>query len=171
MIMQWVSDKYSWIPFYALLVVVIGIKLRWRSLLLVIPITALLITISDQLSVHLFKNIFERCRPCHNINIQQFVHLVSGCGGKFGFVSSHAANSFALALFTGLLLKKQIRFILLFMIAWAVLVSYSRIYNGVHYPADIIVGALLGLIIGWGCFRLYIYLHERLKRDAETSSA
>ena len=162
--MQWVSDKYSWIPFYALLAVVIGIKLIWRSLLLIIPITALLITLSDQLSVHLFKNIFERYRPCHNINIQQFVHLVSGCGGKFGFVSSHAANSFALALFTGLLLKTQIRFILPFMIAWAVLISYSRIYNGVHYPADIAAGALLGLIIGWGCFRLYTYLDERFTK-------
>lgn len=160
-VMYWLSEKFFWIPFYAILLVVIGIKLKWKSLILVLPIVVLVITLSDQLSVHLFKNMFERYRPCHNLQIQELVHLVSGCGGKYGFISSHAANSFALATFIGLLLKSKVQFILPAMVIWAALVSYSRIYNGVHYPADIVIGAFLGIAIGLGCFKLYAFLKAR----------
>lgn len=95
-----------------------------------------------------FKDVFERLRPCHNPNIASLVHVVDGCGGKYGFVSSHASNSFALALFIGLLLRKHYKYFLPLMVFWAALVSYSRIYVGVHYPADILGGAILGSLIG-----------------------
>ncbi len=101
------------------------------------------------MSVHLFKDVFERLRPCHNPEIADKVHTLYGyCGGMYGFVSSHASNSFSLAVFSGLMLKNHYRFALILMLLWALLVSYSRIYAGVHYPGDILAGAILGSVIG-----------------------
>ncbi|HET6244791.1 MAG: phosphatase PAP2 family protein [Bacteroidetes bacterium] len=153
-IMYWFSDKLFWVPFYFILLLIIGWKKGWKSLFILIPVVALVIALSDQLSVHLFKDVFKRYRPCHNDQIKETIHIVSGCGGIYGFVSSHAANTFALALFIGLVLKNKFKFILHFMLIWALMVSYSRIYIGVHYPADILVGAMLGILIG--CFGFYL---------------
>ena len=115
----------------------------------------------DRISVMAFKDVFQRFRPCHNPDIANLVHLVDGCGGKFGFVSSHAANSFALALFTGLLLRKHYKYILPIMLFWAALVSYSRIYVGVHYPGDILGGAILGTVIGIFVYWLMKIVNKR----------
>jgi undecaprenyl-diphosphatase len=113
----------------------------------------LVVTLADQTSVHLFKNVFERLRPCHNPEIRELIHLAaSKCYGKFGFVSSHAANSFGVAVFLALAFKT--RWFSWFILAWALLVSYSRIYLGVHYPADIIVGGLLGAVCGYAVWNL-----------------
>lgn len=114
------------------------------------PFIALVIVFSDQISVQLFKEAFMRLRPCHNPNIADLVHTINGeCGGNYGFVSSHASNTFALALFVGLIFKKHFSFLLYAMLVWSALVSYSRIYVGVHYPADIVCGAILGSTIAF----------------------
>ena len=156
-VMYWVSDKYIWIPFYFILLVLIGQKLRWKSLLIILPMVVLLILLSDQGSVFL-KNLFQRLRPCHEPSLDGLVHLVrEKCGGQYGFVSSHAANTFAIAVFIGELLKRQLKWILIFMLLWAGFVSYSRIYLGVHYPADIFCGGLLGVILAYGVLKLYYY--------------
>jgi len=127
-----------------------------------------LILIADKISVHLFKDIFERLRPCYNLEIAKQVHTIDGyCGGQFGFVSSHAANSFALAIFSGFLFKKQYKYTLIIMLLWAVLVSYSRIYVGVHYPADVIVGALLGSSIGIFVFWLMKVVNRQFNLKIE----
>ena len=152
--MFWASDKFIWIPlylFFGFLVIKHFKKQTW----LIILFTLLLILLSDQISNHLFKDIFLRYRPCHNLLLQNKIHLNSGCGCMYGFVSSHAANTFALAMFLGLLLRKRIKQFTLFIFLWAAFVSYSRIYNGVHYPADVAVGALLGMLIGVIVFKLY----------------
>ena len=114
---------------------------------------AVLITMSDQASVHLFKETIQRLRPCHQDHIATLVHLVNDhCGGRYGFVSSHASNSFAIAVFTGLFIRRQYYWIgILF---WASLVGYSRIYLGVHFPGDIIGGALLGSLLAYGLYRI-----------------
>lgn len=117
-------------------------------MILILLAVIILIVLSDQASVILFKETFKRLRPCHNPQIADLVHLVNGCGGKYGFVSSHAANTFALASFMGLVLKKHIPFILIGLLCWAIVVSYSRVYVGVHYVSDVFVGALLGMLIG-----------------------
>lgn len=161
-VMWFVSGKYEWIPFYVILLGVIIWKFRLKSILIILMIPVL-ITAADQISVKLFKEVFERLRPCHNPEIQHLVHTVNNkCGGKFGFVSSHAANSFALAGFLAFVFK--IRWFSALILFWASLVSYSRVYLGVHYPADILGGAMLGLLIGYLVYLLYGFLDNKLQR-------
>jgi len=154
-VMIFISGKLTWIPFYLVLLVLIIRQYRWQSLLILLFITVL-ISLSDQLSVRAFSFVFERPRPCHEPDLQPLIHLAKGsCGGAFGFVSSHAANSFALAGFSWFLLRPVFPKIGFVLFPWAAIVSYSRIYLGVHYPADILVGAFLGLIIAWVVWKIY----------------
>jgi undecaprenyl-diphosphatase len=144
-IMAFVSGKLSWIPLYLLLIYFITRKYGWKTLWWLVAIT-LLVVATDQVSVGLFKNVFHRLRPCHNPEIQNLIHLVGGCGGQYGFVSSHAANTFGIAAFMSLLFKNK--WVTISLLTWALIVSYSRIYLGVHYPGDVICGAFLGAGIG-----------------------
>jgi undecaprenyl-diphosphatase len=146
-LMRWVTYRFTWIPFYLFLAIYAALKLGWKKLLLILPLAFILIALSDQLSVHLFKNYFLRYRPCHNLEIKDSIHLIDGCGGIYGFVSSHAANTFALAVFMGNVFRPLSNKALPLLLLWATLVSYSRIYAGVHYPADIVVGASLGILM------------------------
>ena len=159
---MWITSKIFWIPLYLLLFFFTAIKYKWKTLYIGIFI-GLLFLVGDQVSVKLFKDVFERLRPCHNPHLVGLVHVIDGCGGQYGFVSSHATNSFALALFSGLLLKKHYKYILPIMLLWAALVSYSRIYVGVHYPGDILSGAILGSIIGILVFWLMKYCNNQFK--------
>lgn len=156
-IMLAISHKLIWIPFYILLFYLLSQKLKynWRKIAFVCVSIALAITLSDQFSVHAFKNVFMRYRPCHNSELAPLVHVVGNCGGTYGFVSSHAANTFALATILILYFKSisaSSRPLRIVLIGWAILVSYSRIYCGVHYPLDIIGGALIGVGIGISVF-------------------
>ncbi len=164
----WISYKYTWVPFYILLLFLSykTLKSSWWLVLLFIP---LLIATTDQISVHLFKNIFLRYRPCHNLDIKQHIHLVYGhCGGKYGFISSHAANSFALAIFMWLVIrKKYIYWFWILFVAYAGSICYSRIYLGAHYPSDVFVGALVGL--GFGAF-YYVLFNWILQKKLRQSS-
>lgn len=102
-----------------------------------------------------------RLRPCHNPEIADLVHTINGaCGGKYGFVSSHASNTFALAIFIGFIFKKHVAWMLYFMLCWAAIVTYSRIYVGVHYPGDVLGGALLGSIIGFLMWKTLVYFNN-----------
>jgi undecaprenyl-diphosphatase len=123
----------------------------------------LLIFLGDRSSVELFKNVFERLRPSHNPMLNGLVHLVDGKGGQYGFVSSHATNCFAFATFSIFLLRSKFKLMLPLLLFWAVLVSYSRIYVGVHYPADLLGGAILGTVVGFFVFWLLKILNQKLK--------
>ena len=150
-IMWWITGTNSWIPMYAIIVGYIIYKFRWKAIITLIFI-AMVVTLTDQISVHGFKEVFQRLRPCHNPELKNIVHLVNNkCGGKFGFVSSHAANTFGVAFFLSNLFKNK--YFSIFIFLWASVVSYSRIYLGVHYPFDILGGAALGSILG---FLVYI---------------
>jgi undecaprenyl-diphosphatase len=162
--MSWISGRAFWIPFYLFLLFLIIKSKGIKALIFILPAVFLLILASDQVSVHLFKEVFKRYRPCHNENIKDLVYLVDGCGGIYGFISSHAANTFALAVFIGKLLKGQIRYMLAWMLVWAAVVSYSRIYLGVHYPADILAGGAAGAVIGFSVFQLYLYSVKWLEK-------
>jgi undecaprenyl-diphosphatase len=160
-IMTLASGKYFWIPLYFFFFYLV-FKIVGKRIWLVIIAVALLILASDQTSVHLFKNVFLRYRPCHNLLIQSLVHLNGSCGGTYGFISSHACNTFGLAMFLALFFKGKIKHFGVFVFLWAAFVSYSRVYNGVHYPADIAVGALVGMFIGSVVFKLYQLADSKL---------
>lgn len=147
-IMYWVSTRFIWIPFYLLIAILIVITYKKRSVLVFISV-AILITLSDQLSSHLIKPWAKRLRPSHNPAIEHLVHLgKGGPGGLYGFVSGHATNTFALFIFLTLILPKKFNWLKWMLCIWAVVICYSRIYDGVHYPGDIFCGAVLGSIVG-----------------------
>ncbi|MEA3317204.1 MAG: phosphatase PAP2 family protein [Bacteroidota bacterium] len=152
-VMWFISAKETWFPLYLIIIIFIIYKYKKQSVLLLLSI-AVLITLADQTSVHLFKDVFQRLRPCHSPQLQDIVHLVHNkCGGKYGFVSSHATNVFSIALFLGLVFKNRTFTISIFI--WAAIVSYSRVYLGVHYPLDIICGAILGCLIAYLTYKIY----------------
>jgi undecaprenyl-diphosphatase len=152
-VMYAISGKIIWIPLYLAILIWIGYKYKKKFPVIVVFII-LAATLADQGSVQLFKNMFHRLRPCHEPALQGLVHLVNNeCGGLYGFVSSHAANSFNVAMLSLMFIKK--RWYTVSIILWAVIVGYSRIYLGVHYPGDVICGSLLGVLIGWGVYKLY----------------
>lgn len=163
--MYWVSDKFFWIPLYLFFFFLAYKQVGSRIWLLVLA-AALLILLSDQISVHAFKNVFLRLRPCHNLLIQSKVHLLNGyCGGAYGFVSSHAANTFALAMFLSLFFYRKFKYFGIFIFLWAALNAYSRIYSGVHYPADVAVGAILGMGIGVTVFKIYAFCNSKIYKS------
>tara|TARA_B100001113_G_scaffold93224_1_gene74658 strand:- start:586 stop:1173 length:588 start_codon:yes stop_codon:yes gene_type:complete len=113
-----------------------------------LSVIALMITITDQ-GANIFKDSFQRLRPCYDESIKDSLRLVKeNCGGKYGFFSAHASNSFSLAIFFGLLFKNRMRYIIIITMIYALLISYSRIYLGVHFPIDIIVGSSFGICVG-----------------------
>ncbi|MDQ1332248.1 MAG: undecaprenyl-diphosphatase [Bacteroidota bacterium] len=147
------SGKVIWAPLYLGILIYIGIKYK-KKFFLILPFIILAVALADQVSVQLFKNLFQRLRPCHEPSLEGMVHLVNGdCGGLYGFVSSHASNSFNVALISLLFIKKK--WYTVSIISWAAIIGYSRIYLGVHYPGDVICGSLLGALIGWSMFKLY----------------
>jgi undecaprenyl-diphosphatase len=155
-VMYWASDQFIWIPLYALLAYAIWRRER-KAAILYFAVVVVLIVASDQLSSHFIKEWVRRPRPSHEAALSGLVHLSkAGPGGEYGFVSSHASNSFALALFLSLTLPAAWRQVKWVLLGWACLVAYSRIYNGVHYPGDVLCGALLGCmlaVIGSWLFR------------------
>ena len=154
-IMYWLSNKLIWIPLYVWLLYHMLILNRANSWLIILSV-ALLITLTDQVSVQLFKETFQRLRPCHEPALEGLVRILNGhCGGSYGFVSSHACNTAGVAVFSGMLLRNRFRWLLPAMISWSLLISYSRIYLGVHYPGDVVAGFLVGAIIGFLIYRLF----------------
>lgn len=154
-----ISGKLIWLPLYLFILIFLGIKYK-RKFLIILLFIILAATLADQGSV-LIKNLVERLRPCHEPSLEGLVHMVNGeCGGLYSFVSSHATNSFNVAVLSMLFIKK--RWFTISIIIWATIVGYSRIYLGVHYPGDVICGSILGTFIGWSIYNLYVLTDNNL---------
>ncbi len=153
------SDKPTWYPLYAVLIGLIIYKERKRSWLVLLNI-ALLITLSDRISSGIIKPLAMRLRPCHEALLYPLLYLPDGCGGSYGFVSSHAANVSAISVFLFFYFDKNKWVYLLFF--WATMVSYSRIYLGAHYLGDIVMGALLGAGLGWLVYKSYLVFYQKI---------
>ncbi len=154
----WISNKYIWIPLYLFITILIVRKYKKQSWIIILS-AILVVILTDQISVHFFKNVFMRYRPSHNLDIGGVVHIINNYrGGLYGFVSSHAANSFGIAVFSALFLKNK--WYWLFILLWAMLVSYSRIYLGVHYPLDLLCGGAIGTSIAFIVYKLMSLVYK-----------
>ena len=151
----WVySGRFIWIPVGLAFVFYFFQKGGWlRGLLTLLTIVAL-IALCDRISSGFFKPTFERLRPARNPDLEPLLTIVNGYrGSRFGFVSSHAANSFGFATFMALLVRRRLLTVSLML--WAVVNCYSRIYLGVHYPGDILCGALLGTSLAFAMYAVH----------------
>lgn len=154
-----VTQMWVWLPLY-LLMVYWTVKQYGKRCWWIFIALGIVVLCSDQLSAHVCKPLFQRLRPCYNVDLQDLIYLPKGmAGGKYGFVSSHAANTFAIAAFMTAALRKNRAWVGIVLYLWAFISSYSRIYLGFHYPGDIFCGAVLGILVGlifWKVFQLVL---------------
>lgn len=159
-----ITNKFSAIPLYLTLIYLSYSKIGLKKTVLAVIFILLLIAVSDQTS-QLFKYGFKRLRPCHDGDLMDLARLVKAkCGGRFSFFSAHAANSAAIAVYFGLLLKAYYKYLFPGLLIWAVLVAYSRIYIGVHFPVDVVFGLFVGTIYAVICYKLLqLFIRKFLK--------
>lgn len=155
------SDKWTWIPFMLVVVYCLLRPGNWRHRLLMVGSVALLFVLSDFVVSSFIKNVVCRPRPSHDPAVMDLLSYVNGYrGGAYGFPSNHASNGFAAAMFLALLLRN--RWVTLSAFLWAIGSCYSRMYLGVHYPSDILCGAMLGIVFAIIIFFLYKKAAKRL---------
>ena len=164
-VMKIYTSTVVWIPVALVLLFIVLKNNTPRSSLLVVLGVALTILVSDQVSSGFIKPLVGRLRPSLD---PEFMHLIDTFNnyrsGSYSFTSSHACNSFAIAMFVSLLIRNKA--LSLSMFAWAAINSYSRIYLGVHFPGDILCGAILGTIIGSITYWIYNTLHHKIERTS-----
>ncbi len=154
------SGKTVWLPVAVFILFVLCYKRDWREIILVLAAIVLTITLCDQFASQVCKPLFMRFRPTHHPDFMEEVKTVFDYrGGRYGFISSHAANAFGFAMLMTLLFRNRILGFTLFL--WAAINAYSRIYLGVHFLTDIIPGMLSGLLFGYGVYRGYVWVHSR----------
>lgn len=155
------SGKAVWLPLAVFILLVLLYKKSWRESLLIVLAIVLVVTLCDQLASHVCKPLFTRFRPTHHPDFMEEVKTVFGYrGGRYGFISSHAANAFGFATLMSLIMRDKLLGWTLFL--WAALTAYTRIYLGVHFISDIVPGMLVGLCFGYLVYRLYQYASVRV---------
>lgn len=152
-VMYWVTDAYFWIPMYVVMSFFIIRTYKMKGVWMLVA-TVLAVGLADYVASGMIKPYIGRLRPCHTVEIQKHVYVLRGCGGKYSFVSSHASTTFALASAIFIFTRDRMPY-LIWLFPWAGLVSYSRIYVGVHYPLDILAGALIGMLCSFLLFLIY----------------
>lgn len=148
------TSTMIWIPFYVVLAWLIFSRQNIQGIVTIFFI-GMLILAADQIASGIFKPLIERLRPSHDETLQYMIHLVNDRrGGMFGFMSSHAANTFALATFVSLIIRNK--FVSFTMLTWAFLNAYSRLYLGLHFIGDLLCGAILGVILAIIAYQIYL---------------
>lgn len=155
------TKPLTWIPFYIFLVALLWRRMGWRKTLLVLLSTAICVLLADQMASGICKPFFHRLRPTHEPALEGIIRIVHNYrGGRYGFFSSHAANTCAIATFISLIYKR--RFMTGMLITYAFINCWTRLYLGVHYFGDIIVGVVWGMLIGWIINALYTRAEYKL---------
>lgn len=156
-----ITKTEFWIPLFAYLLYII-FRTHGKNGWLAVAGILVAVALADQLTSAFMKPFFERLRPSHEPSLQGIIHLVNDYhGGLYGFASGHAADTTAVSLFIFLLLRQTHRYAWLIFL-WTAAMSYTRIYLGVHYPGDVLVGMLVGLACGYSCYRLYLLAKNKL---------
>jgi undecaprenyl-diphosphatase len=154
-----------WMPLAAILLYVLIKNNNIKDFFLLIVLVAVVATLTDTISSGICKPFFERWRPTNDPMLMYAVDVVNETrGGRFGFTSSHAANSFGIATFVSLLIRN--RALSVSLVIWAAMNAFTRIYLGVHYPGDILAGTMIGVVVGWAVYRLYVYIQNHKRRTA-----
>jgi undecaprenyl-diphosphatase len=152
------SERLFWVPLYIWFLWMLYQKFPKHFWTVLVAVT-LMIVISDQLC-NLAKDNVMRLRPSQELHLQKLVHVVNSYrGGMYGFYSAHSSNSFAIAFFMISIVARERKYIISVSLVYAILTAYSRIYLGVHYPGDILTGALIGALLGTG----FAVVHEKLR--------
>lgn len=161
-VMWCISGRWIWVPFYAVLAYLLFRRMSWKRASICLVTIGLIILAADQTCASLIRPEIGRLRPANlNNPLSSFVHVVNGYrGGRYGFPSCHAANTFALAVFMSLVIRHK--WFTVMMFSWAFVVSYSRMYLGVHYFGDLFCGATIGSLFAVLFYYLQNYLFKRL---------
>lgn len=171
-VMLTLSNKLVWIPAYLMLAFLLFWRRGGRHFLLAAMVLVPVILVADQVASSILKPWVARPRPCHVPELMGLLHVVNGkCGGAYGFVSSHAANFFALATYLSWHLKPRIPWLPSFLFCMAGIVAFSRIYLGVHYPGDVLGGMAVGILAGFGGISLFRCVSRKLDFPQSTRSS
>jgi undecaprenyl-diphosphatase len=169
-VMKVYTSTVVWIPVALVLLFIVLKNNTPRTSLLVVLAVALTVIATDQMSSHLIKPLVGRLRPCQDPAIMHLVDTVNGyCSGGYSFTSSHACNSFGLFVIISLIIRNGL--LSLSLLVWATINSFSRIYLGVHYPGDILCGALVGSAIGVVMYLIYSYVHRKIEYSSRRITA
>ena len=162
---MWLSTKmFTWIPLAFVLVYVIFKNNKIKEALTILILVGVVITLADQIASGFCKPFFARYRPTQDPELMYQIDIVNGYrGGTYGFMSSHAANTFGVAIFLSLIFKSGSLALILFI--WAILNAFSRIYLGVHYPGDILFGTMVGIGVGILIYLIYKKLQQKVLKQ------
>lgn len=164
---MWIyTGKAVWLPLAALILLILIYKKNWRESILILLAIVLVVTLCDQFASHICKPVFTRFRPTHHPDFMEQVKVVFGYrGGRYGFISSHAANAFGFATLMSFIFKNRLFTWTIFF--WAALTAYTRVYLGVHFISDIVPGAIFGVLFGYLVYKLYALIRIRFIPGAD----
>lgn len=167
-LMPILRNPYTWAPLYLFIIIFSIVSYKWRGVILILAVIANF-AVSDMVSSHLIKKNIQRIRPCNDVEFKEQVNLRVRCGSGYSFTSSHATNHFAMAVFLIIAFRKRWKHVLWVGLLWAASISFAQIYVGVHYPGDILAGAIIGTLIGICIGFIYRHFQPNLRPAQHTS--